>query len=183
MAAIRWAFQEKGRVLTADLDCEGEPGFHKVGPLCIPNSPSKNSFAAYLEVGCRKGDSWSFRGAWFPSTEDYTTDPFVCGSLLIESVQEKYKSPITEIIVRDSNTGKQLSKTQSPNTNRLFCLTDPNLVLTSAGITYTLPDLKRSNQVHCNKNESIIAIRKSADGLICLTDKGFLGKLTKNVGK
>ena len=85
--------------------------------LCNPNSTSKSTsgvYALYGEVGCGKGDSWFFKGAWFPSTENYTTDPFICGSWLIESVQEKYKSPITGIIVRAFTHVNGVDDTQNP---------------------------------------------------------------------
>lgn len=125
-------------------------------------------------------NDWSFSGKWYPSDETTITAPIICGSWLIESVQDQYDSPLTGIIVREITSGSLIKEKSMPDFQLFFCINDSEVMTNTSLRSYALPDVTQANTYSCHENEMVVSIKKSSDQSICLTTSGHIGKLKIN---
>lgn len=147
--------------------------------LCNSLLPTKNALFTTGSAGCVKADAWDFTGIWFPSDEDFITEPVACGPWLIEPVQPQFKTSITGINVRDMKSGHLVKKFTTSGVKRFFCVNNSEILLDNDMQSYSLPEMETGSKYSCNKNETIISVKNYQDEAICLTSSGYLGKLKK----
>ena len=146
--------------------------------LCRPGSLAK--IAALNGVaGCDKAGGWAFAGVWYPSNDDYTSEPVICGAWLIEPVQTKYKKPISEIIVRDLKSGDVVTKKKIADSHHVFCKNNSEILIDADMQSFTLPVMNPGDEYSCNNAEAIISLKKYNKESACLTSGGYLGVLKK----
>ena len=122
---------------------------------------------------------WAFAGVWYPSNDDYTSEPVICGAWLIEPVQTKYKKPISEIIVRDLKSGDVVTKKKIADSHHVFCKNNSEILIDADMQSFTLPVMNPGDEYSCNNAEAIISLKKYNKESACLTSGGYLGVLKK----